>query len=75
MSGLIVTCKQCFVDYEPSRAEIMQGYSTWSLCPNCRIDPPEAPQSRRANDTTTNDSLAGKDESNEKGADHAASDR
>jgi len=36
MSGLLVVCKQCLTEYEPSHDDIMRGYSWWSLCPECR---------------------------------------
>jgi hypothetical protein len=36
MSGLIVTCSSCGQDYEPERADIVSGYTTWSRCPSCR---------------------------------------
>lgn len=56
MSGLLVVCKQCLTEYEPSHDDIMRGYSWWSLCPECRTatrtkrdktQPAEASQGRR----------------------------
>lgn len=55
MSGLLVTCRTCGRDYEPTRREIIAGYAIWSYCPRCRGSPPVAATDTEANQPTKGD--------------------
>ena len=44
-AGLLVTCRMCGVEFEPTSSEIMAG--VWRTCEPCRVDGSPGPRPGR----------------------------